>query len=65
VRTDLGVISTEPMPGAELDLGLLAGLVALMAIGPGLLSIDAATGLDAPAPHPDGRSVLASAWNRW
>jgi putative oxidoreductase len=60
VKTDLGVISTDPMPGAELDLGLLAGLVALMAIGPGRLSIDAATGLDAPAPHPDDRSALAS-----
>jgi uncharacterized membrane protein YphA (DoxX/SURF4 family) len=61
VKTDRGVISTEPMPGAELDLALLAGLVALMAIGPGRPSIDAATGLDAPAPHPDDRSALASA----
>jgi uncharacterized membrane protein YphA (DoxX/SURF4 family) len=28
------------MPGAELDLALLAGLVALIVIGPGRISLD-------------------------
>lgn len=46
VKRDLGVISTEPMPGAELDLSLLAGLVAIMGLGPGPMSVDAMTGLD-------------------
>ena len=46
VKTDLGVISSEPMPGAELDIALLAGLVAVVLLGPGTPLIDRATGLD-------------------
>ncbi len=46
VKADLGVISSEPMPGAELDLAYLAGLATLVAFGPGRLSIDALAGLD-------------------
>lgn len=42
VKADLGVISTAPMPGAELDLALLAGLVVLAVQGPGSLSVDGA-----------------------
>lgn len=34
------------LPGAELDLTLLAGLTALMILGPGPLSVDRATGLE-------------------
>jgi uncharacterized membrane protein YphA (DoxX/SURF4 family) len=46
VKADLGVISTEPMPGAEVDLALLAGLIAVLVIGPGSLSADAAVGIE-------------------
>jgi putative oxidoreductase len=49
VKTDLGIISTDPMPGAELDLALLAGFVTLMATGPGAASIDRAAGLESTA----------------
>lgn len=61
VKTDLGIISTETMPGAELDLALLAGLVALMATGAGSVSIDAATGLDPTTAGPDQSSAMAAA----
>jgi putative oxidoreductase len=46
VKADLGVISTEPMPGAEVDLALLGGLIAVLVIGPGSLSVDGALGLE-------------------
>ncbi len=49
VKTDLGIISSQPMPGAELDIALLAGLVALILLGPGPLSADQAVGLE-PVP---------------
>lgn len=60
VKTDLGIISTDPMPGAELDLALLAGLVALMATGPGIASIDRAAGVETTAAAPNDRSLLTS-----
>lgn len=40
VKQDLGILSAEPMPGAELDLAYLAGLVTLVLLGPGPLSVD-------------------------
>ena len=46
VKADIGIISSEPMPGAELDLAYLAGLATLVAFGPGRLSADAMVGLD-------------------
>lgn len=46
VKTDLGIISSGPMPGAELDIALLAGLVALLLLGPGNVSADRAVGLE-------------------
>ena len=46
VKADLGIISSGPMPGAELDIALLAGLVALAFIGPGSVSADRALGLE-------------------
>lgn len=46
VKADLGIISSEPMPGAELDLALLAGLVAVMVLGPGRLSLDQKVGIE-------------------
>jgi uncharacterized membrane protein YphA (DoxX/SURF4 family) len=61
LKTDLGIISAEPMPGAELDLALLAGLVTLMAIGAGRLSIDAVAGLDPTGVQANDRSTLVSA----
>lgn len=53
VKLDLGVIAPPgPMPGAELDLALLAGLVALALLGPGRLAIDQLIGAEsAPAPE--------------
>ncbi len=48
VKTDLGVIAPmgAPMPGAELDIALLAGLLALALLGPGSLSLDHAVGVE-------------------
>jgi putative oxidoreductase len=46
VKQDLGVISSEPMPGAELDLAMLAGLVAVAVMGPGPLAVDHRIGLE-------------------
>lgn len=46
VKQDLGIISSEPMPGAELDLALLAGTVTLMLLGPGVLSLDRTLGVE-------------------
>jgi putative oxidoreductase len=46
VKQDLGIISSEPMPGAELDLALLAGLVAIIVMGPGRLAVDPMIGLE-------------------
>ncbi len=46
VKVDLGIISSGPMPGAELDLALLARLVALLLMGPGDVSADRALGLE-------------------
>lgn len=46
VKKDLGIISSQPMPGAELDLSILAGLVAVLFTGPGRYSIDDKVGLE-------------------
>lgn len=46
VKLDLGIISSEPMPGAELDLALLGGLIALIVLGPGRLSLDQQLGIE-------------------
>ncbi len=46
VTADLGIISSEPMPGAERDLAYLAGIVALIVIGPGRLSLDLLLGIE-------------------
>lgn len=49
VKAELGIIapSASPMPGAELDIALLAGLVALLLMGPGRLSLDRVLGVEA------------------
>lgn len=46
VKAELGLISSEPMPGTELDLALLAGLVTLFVAGPGRFSADEMIGLE-------------------
>lgn len=46
VKVDLGIISTTPMPGAELDLALLGGLLVLVVMGPGALGLDGAIGVE-------------------
>ncbi|MGD9754981.1 MAG: hypothetical protein AB7W59_28660, partial [Acidimicrobiia bacterium] len=45
--------SSEPMPGAELDLAYLAGLITLMAHGARRWSVDAMLSLDAGADADD------------
>ena len=49
VKADLGIISSDPMPGAELDLSMLAGLVALIFLGPGPISVDDKIGMEPAA----------------
>jgi putative oxidoreductase len=56
VKQDLGIISSGPMPGAELDLALLAGLIALVVLGPGRLSLDDRLGVE-PRTSADQRDV--------
>jgi putative oxidoreductase len=59
VKQDLGIISSQPMPGAELDLAMLAGLIALVILGPGSISVDDKIGIE-PSMIPLGREpVLA------
>ena len=48
VKADVGIIASadSPMPGAELDIALLAGLLALLLLGPGRISVDHAVGIE-------------------
>lgn len=48
VKADVGIIAPggAPMAGAELDIALLAGLVALLFIGPGRISVDSVLGIE-------------------
>lgn len=48
VKLDLGLIAAmgAPMPGAELDLTLIAGLVAVLLLGPGRPSLDNRLGIE-------------------
>jgi putative oxidoreductase len=46
VKQDLGIISSGPMPGAELDLAMLAGLIAIVVLGPGRASLDHRLGIE-------------------
>jgi putative oxidoreductase len=66
VKTDIGLIAGTgaPLPGAELDLALIAGLLTLLLLGPGPLSLDRALGIEdtvptvsAPARGSGGRSA--------
>lgn len=58
VKQDLGIISSEPMPGAELDLALLAGLVAIIVLGPGQLAVDHQIGLEPAESLPEREPAL-------
>jgi putative oxidoreductase len=59
VKLDLGVIAEGPMPGAELDLSLLAGLVALVILGPGRFSGDHMLGIEPAESIELGEPALA------
>jgi putative oxidoreductase len=53
VKTDIGLIAgpEAPLPGAELDLALLAGLFVLIILGPGRPSLDHAIRLERNSPR--------------
>lgn len=54
VKADIGIVATQgPMPGAELDVAILAGLAALLLLGPGRFAADGAIGIE-PEPVPAG-----------
>ncbi|MTV26478.1 DoxX family protein [Nitriliruptoraceae bacterium ZYF776] len=50
VKVDVGLIAEEGA-GAELDLALLAGLVAVLLLGPGRPSVDHAVGVEEAVPE--------------
>lgn len=58
VKQDLGIISSEPMPGAELDLTLLAGLVAIALQGPGVAAVDHQIGIEPTESTSERESAL-------
>jgi putative oxidoreductase len=61
VKIDLGFVGTA-VPGYEYDIALIAGLLGLLFIGPGRLSLDGALGLEtspAPLARRRGASVAA------
>jgi putative oxidoreductase len=52
VKVDIGLIAPTgaEMPGAELEFGLLAGLLAVALLGPGKPSVDHALGIETGTP---------------
>ena len=52
VKTDIGLLAPmgAPLPGAELDLALIAGLVAVLILGPGRPSVDHRIGVERRVP---------------
>jgi putative oxidoreductase len=52
VKVDIGLIAPmgAEMPGAELEFGLLAGLLAVALLGPGKPSVDHALGIETGTP---------------
>lgn len=63
VKVDIGMIAPTgaEMPGAELEFGLLAGLLTVALLGPGKPSVDHALGVESgvPTATQDGRRVGA------
>jgi putative oxidoreductase len=63
VKIDIGLIAPmgAEMPGAELEFGLLAGLLTVALLGPGKPSVDHALGIEAGSPTlvEDGQLVSA------
>lgn len=61
VKTGLGLIAPggAMLPGAELDLALIAGFVGLLLLGPGRLSLDAALGLEPTSQTPEPVATVA------
>ncbi len=57
VKVDLGIIAPAGavMPGAEVDIALLAGLLGLLLLGPGRLSLDRTIGVEADVDAQAGR----------
>lgn len=53
VKVDVGLIADmgSPLPGAELDLALLAGLVGVLLLGPGTPSLDHLVGIEGTQPE--------------
>lgn len=60
VKVDLGVIAEmgSPLPGAELDLALIAGAVALVVLGPGRPSLDHVLGIESTEPIVEDTAVI-------
>ncbi|MGI8519715.1 MAG: DoxX family protein [Actinomycetota bacterium] len=52
VKVDLGLIAPmgAPLPGAELDLALIAGFIVVAALGPGKPSVDHLIGIEKTSP---------------
>ncbi|HSL06441.1 MAG TPA: DoxX family protein, partial [Pseudonocardiaceae bacterium] len=61
VKIDLGFVGVDT-PGYEYDIALIAGLLGLLFIGPGRLSLDGALGLETrPAPLASRRGASVAA----
>jgi putative oxidoreductase len=54
VKPDFGLIAPmgSMLPGAELDLALIAGAVGVVLLGPGKPSVDHAIGIETSVPRP-------------
>lgn len=59
VKVDIGLIAPmgADLPGAELDLALLAGLVGILVLGPGKPSVDHAVGIEEDVHVDDHRTA--------
>jgi putative oxidoreductase len=63
VKVDIGLIAPmgAEMPGAELEFGLLAGLLAVALLGPGKPSVDHALGIETGTPTLTSEKVRVAA----
>lgn len=61
VKADLGIIAAEGtmMPGAELDIALLAGLTTLLLLGPGRICVDHAVGIEPGCAREGDRTTVS------